>query len=287
MAKKKVDSDVRKALRAAQKLIRDGYKADGNEAETRRRVERLFSSLMGYDVFENITRELAVSAHGETEHCDFGIIVDPGPNAKPDIFVELKRVGLGLAGKHLRQVASYAINAGCEWIILTNGRQWQLHHVSFGQPPQTKLLASWDLLEDDLADLARGFELVSYKSVKRGGLDTLWQKANVLTKRNLLQVFLSEDSIKLARRELRKLTEVFVTPEDIVAAFRKLLNEAAGVEMSAIKISLPARKPRSRSKKKAEASHEETLSNEPQTVHATPAAPEEQETDSPPLKSEL
>ena len=60
MAIVKLDPKVRKAIREAQQMISQLAKEDGNEAETRRRVERLFESLMGYDVFKHITREHAV-----------------------------------------------------------------------------------------------------------------------------------------------------------------------------------------------------------------------------------
>jgi len=249
MARKKIDKETRKTIREAQKMVEEVAKADGNEAQTRRRVDRMFESLMGYDVFKHITREHAVKGAGLTEYCDFAIQIEQGEKAQPVIMVELKRVNIDLAPKHLKQVASYAINQGCEWILLTNSKDWRLYHVSFGQPPRTKLIESWDLLHDDPADLADKFLMVGYKNVRKGGLDNLWQKANVLTPRNVLGCILSEDSIKLIRRELRKSTDVLVSPEDIVGAVRRLLNEAALTEMENIKISLPELKRRRRTKK--------------------------------------
>jgi len=94
--------------------------------------------------------------------------------------------------------------------------------------------------------LAKKFELVNYKNIKKGRLARLWEKSNVLTAQNLLKVILSEESIRLIRRELRKATDVTVSPEEIVGAIRQLLNEAAVAEMEKIKISLPAKKQRSR-----------------------------------------
>lgn len=260
MAKQKIDRDTRKAILDARKLIEGVARADGNEAETRRRVERLLESLMGYDVFKHISRELAVSGPGETEYCDFSIHINEDEKEKPVIFLELKRVNVDLAVKHLKQVSSYAINAGCEWIILTNGREWRLYHVTFGQPPVTKLVESWNLIHDDPADLAKKFALVGYKSVKNGGLGERWQKMNVLTHRNLLTIILGEESIKLLRRQLKRTTAIAVTPEEIVGAVRRLLNEAAAGEMEDIKISLPERKPRSR-RKKPQPQEEPILSN--------------------------
>lgn len=262
MARQRLDKETRRTIINARRMIEDVAKADGNEAETRRRVERIFESVMGYDVFKHISREHAVRGAGETEHCDFAIQVDPGEDARPVMMVELKRVNVDLAPKHLKQVASYAIDAGCEWILLTNARDWRLYHVTFDRPPETKLLRSWDLLHDDPAALAEHFALIAYRNVRKGGLDQLWQKANVLTRSNVLGSILAVSSIKHIRRELKKLTGVFVTPEEVVGSIRRLLNEAAIAEMQNVRISLPGRKRRGRKRAPQAAAEAESQTDE-------------------------
>jgi len=130
--------------------------------------------------------------------------------------------------------------------LLTNGKEWKLYHISFGKPPQTKLIDSWNLINDDPVILAEKFNLIGYKNIKKGGLARLWEKANVLTAQNILKVILSEESIKLIRQGLKKATEVTVSPEEIVGAVRRLLNETAVTEMEKIKISLPEKKQQKR-----------------------------------------
>jgi len=201
---------------------------------------------MGYDVLKHISREYAIHGVGDTEHCDFAIQLDYEETSKPEMLVELKRVNIDLTPRHLKQAASYAINIGCEWALLTNGKEWKLYHISFAQPPQTKLLDSWNLINDDPVILAKKFNLIGYKNIKRGGLERLWEKSNVLTAHNMLEAILSEESIKLIRRGLKKATDVTVSPEEIIGAVRRLLNEAAVSEMGKIKISLPAKKKRKR-----------------------------------------
>jgi len=244
MAKQKLDKETRKAILDARKLIQDVAKMDGNEAQTRARIERIFETIMGYHVFDHITREYAVHGVGDTEHCDFAIQLDRKETSKPDLLVEIKRVNIDIAPKHLKQAASYAINLGCEWVLLTNGKEWKLYHVSFIQPPQTKLVVSWNLIDDDPIPLADKFDLISYKNIKRGGLPRLWEKSNVLTAQNILKAILSEESIVLIRRKLKKATDVTVSPEELIGAIRYLLNEAAIAEMEKIKISLPVKKQR-------------------------------------------
>ena len=242
MAKQKLDKETKKALLDARKMIEEVAKRDGNEAETRARVRHIFGTIMGYDIFKHITAEYAIHGAGDTVHCDIAVQLEREESSGPDFLVELKRVNIDLTSKHLRQAASYAIDIGCDWVLLTNSREWKLYHISFGKPPQTKLIDSWNLINDDLVVLARKFNIICYKNIKRDGLSRLWEKRNVLTAHNMLGVILSEESIKLIRRSLKKkATDVTVSPEEIIGAVRRMLNEAAGSEMEKIKISLPAK----------------------------------------------
>ena len=242
MARQKLDKETRKAILKARSLIEVAAKTDANEAETRTRIHDIFGMLMGYDRYEHITQEYAIHGAGDTVHCDIAVQLDHKEASKPDFLVELKRVNIDLTSKHLRQAASYAIDIGCEWVLLTNGKEWKLYHISFGKPPQTKLVDSWNLITGDTSILAGKFNLIGYKNIKRGGLAHLWEKSNVLAAQNLLKIILSEQSLTLIRRELKKATDVTVSPEEIVGAIRHILNEAAIGEMEKVKISLPAKK---------------------------------------------
>ncbi len=244
--KQKLDKETRKTLLDARKLIEEVARLDGNEAETRKRIDHVFGTLMGYDTFKHITSEYAIHGAGDTVHCDIAVQLDHKESSKPDFLVEIKRVNIDLTPRHLRQAASYAIDIGCEWILLTNSKEWKLYHISFGKPPQTKLIDSWNLVSDDLAILATKFNLIGYKNIKKGGLAQLWERANVLAAQNILKVILSEKSLILIRHGLKTVTDVAVSPEEIVGAIRHLLNEAALAEMEKVKISLPEKKQRKR-----------------------------------------
>lgn len=250
MPKPSLDKDTKKAILEARSLVEASVKADSNEAETRKRIDRILETLLGYDTFKHITREHEIHGTGDTVYCDIAIQLDHEEQSKPEVIVEVKRVNIDLAPKHLKQAASYAIDIGCEWILLTNSKDWKLYHIAYGKPPQTKLIESWNLLNDNTLVLARKFEIISYKNVRKQGLDTLWAKHDVLTTNNMLKAILSEESIKLYQRRL-KTKGIPISPEDIVSSFRHLLNESALSEMDKIKISLPARQQRSKTSKAA------------------------------------
>ena len=127
-------------------------------------------------------------------------------------------------------------------VLLTNGRIWKLYHVEFGQPPITKMVEQWDLLEDDVPELAEKFKSISYKSIKKGSLKKLWEKTSVLLPNNLLTAITSPDSIKVLRRVLKKNSGVIIEPVELINGIQKLLNEAAAIELSRIKINFPEKK---------------------------------------------
>ena len=251
MPKHSLDKNIRKAILEARSLVEESAKADSNEAETRKRIDRIFETLMGYDTLKHLTAEYEIRGVGDTVHCDIAVQLSHGESSKPEMFIEVKRVNINLSPKHVGQAARYAIDYGCEWVLLTNSKDWKLYHITFVQPPQTKLIESWNILNDDPLILAKKFEIISYKNVRKQGLDKLWEKRNVLTANNMLKAILSEESLKLYQRRLKKATSITISPEDIVGQFRHLLNEVALSEMDKIKISLPAGRQRAKTPKAA------------------------------------
>lgn len=266
MAKQKLDKGTKKALLNARNMIEDIAEADSNEAVTRQRVERIFETCMGFDVLKHITPEYAVHGVGDAEYCDLAIRLEE--KESPIVLVEVKRVATVLSTKHLKQVASYAINKGCEWALLTNGKEWRLYHISFDQPPQTTLIDSWNILSDDLSVLAEKFELICYRNLKRGLLKQVWDKSNILTARNILKIILSENSIALIRRSLKRTKKgIAVSPEEVVGAVRRLLNEASLTELEGIKISLRD-KPRKRAISTKKTEVQEVKKEEPEIIES-------------------
>jgi len=239
MPKANIGKEQEQAILNARELVADIERRDANEAETRRRVERVFEGIMGYDALKHLSRERAVHGAGDTEHVDFAIQVEEGRDAPPMIMAEIKRVGLELAAKHLKQASRYAIDAGCEWVLLTNAREWRLYHVEFGQPPKTKLVERWDLLNDDPEVLGKKFGLIGYKSVKRGTLHTLWERTQALAPRSLLKAVLSADAMRALRRVLKRDSGVSVAADHVVGALRKMLNENAASILQDVQVSLP------------------------------------------------
>lgn len=239
MVKQPVDKELRKNLIKAKKLIDFVNNKDANEAETRTCIYNIFEWL-GYTRFSQITQEYATTESGDAERCDLAIKLDD--NSPPKLLVEVKRVKTPLSKTHLRQIGHYAIDKGCEWAVLTNGKDWQLHHITYDQPPELTLVHSWNILEDDIGFVTEKFELIAHKNLKRGILEQQWKEQNTLTPHNLLKTILSKDSMALIRRSLKRVSGVAVSPEAVVDNFRRLLNNSALSELENIKISLGDKK---------------------------------------------
>ena len=164
--KKPMDRAQLKALAKVRALISEIAGRDSNEAETSDRVKTVFTEILGYDRFRHITHEHAVRNPGSTDHVDLAVTLEEGKHAKPVILVEVNRVNYDLSHKHIKQASTYAIQTGCNWVVLTNARHWMLYHIEFLQPPEPKLIEQWSLLDGDPAAVLKKFRLISYKSTR-------------------------------------------------------------------------------------------------------------------------
>ncbi len=53
------EKEKRRAIRDARTIVEQSLKSDVNEAETRRRIERIFENVMGYDPFVHLSEILS------------------------------------------------------------------------------------------------------------------------------------------------------------------------------------------------------------------------------------
>ena len=213
----KWESEARSRLKAAlkQHLKHLSELADQgvNEADTRLFVTDILCEGLGYHKYDDLTTEYRVGG----AYADYGIRLEGDLVA----FVEVKRIGTKLATKHLRQVQSYAVNEGVEWIVLTDGAKWQVYHLSGGLPISMDLAMETDILGDDsLAHKAAEMFFLSREAMKKGRLTDLWQAKRATSPTSLAQVVLSEPVVKAIRKELRRRTGYAVSVEEIASLLK-------------------------------------------------------------------
>jgi predicted type IV restriction endonuclease len=205
---------MRTAIKKFSKPLADLVARDANEGDTRLLVTDMLCDGFGFDKYSELTTEYRVKG----EFADYGIRLDKDLIA----FLEVKRVATKLAAKHLRQVETYAVNEGVEWVILTSGVVWQVYHITGGLPIVVDLALEVDLLgEETLAQKASGLYHLTKESLKRRQIDALWQAKRATSPKSLASVLCSENVVTAIRKELKRSTGQSVVDSEVV----KLLNE--------------------------------------------------------------
>lgn len=205
---------MRGAIKKFVKPLADLVARDANEGDTRLLVTDMLCEGFGFDKYSELTTEYRVKG----EFADYGIRLDKELIA----FLEVKRITTKLAAKHLRQVESYAVNEGVEWVILTSGVVWQVYHITGGLPIVVDLALEVDLLsEHTLAQKANQLYYLTRESLKRRQIDALWQAKRATSPKSLAKVLCSDTVVTAIRKELKRTTGQSVTEVEIV----RLLNE--------------------------------------------------------------
>ena len=112
---KKLADHYAKTVTKLQRVLKVAVDRDINEADTVAIVKDIFSDIMGFDKYTEITREYAIRG----TFCDLAIKIED----KLQFLVEVKAIGLDLKESHLRQAVNYGVNQGVQGVGLpTAGR---------------------------------------------------------------------------------------------------------------------------------------------------------------------
>ena len=200
---------VRNAIKKFGKPLADLMARDANEGDTRLAVTDFLCEGLGYDKYVDLTTEYAVRG----EFADYGVRIDKELVA----FIEVKRIATKLNTKHLRQVQSYAVNEGVEWMILTNGEEWQAYHLTGGLPVVTELAFRVSLLGDEtVAQKAKVLFYLTRESFKKRQIDELWMARRATSPESLGNILRSESVQTAIRRELWRQTRQRLEPEEML-----------------------------------------------------------------------
>jgi len=189
--------ELKAGIRRFAKPLADMSQRDANEGDTRLLVTDFLCDALGFDKFEDLTTEYQVKG----EFADYGIRIDKELVA----FLEVKRITTKLGTKHLRQVEMYAVNEGVEWVLLTNGAEWQVYHLTGGLPVVIDLVMIVNLLDD--TSLQRKVDQLYYltrESLKREQITDLWKARRASSPRSLAQALLSDSVTTALRREIKR-----------------------------------------------------------------------------------
>lgn len=210
---------LRSALRKYSKPLADLVSRDANEGDTRLLVTDFLCDALGFDKYRDLTTEYQVKG----EFADYGVRLDKQLVA----FIEVKRAATKLSTKHLRQVEMYAVNEGVEWMVLTNGQDWQVYHLSPGMPVEIDLALAVNLLgEETPSQKTEKLFYLTRESLKRRQIDELWKAARATAPKSLAQVLLSDPVLEAVRKEIRRRTGHNPGTEEIASTLRNAVLRA-------------------------------------------------------------
>lgn len=209
---------IKSGLKALKKPLTDLVTKDAVEADTRLYITDFMERVLGYDKYANLTAEYAVNG----DWADYGVKID----GKLIAFIEAKRVSLKLTDKHLRQVQTYAVNEGVDWLILTNAKQWQVYHLKAeGLPIQTDLVLDIDLIESSPKEIESALFYLHLVSMKKKIILDLWKRVEATSEPKVLKALLSPNVVKEIRLTLAKQTGCKVTDGEVLSAVKGLLKD--------------------------------------------------------------
>jgi predicted type IV restriction endonuclease len=192
-ARERVAKGLRKFKSVAQKARTNGAK----ESDTRLIVSSIVSDVLGWDAFDNLTGEYRIKG----SFADFVIRKD----GKHFVIIEVKAISSHLGDKHLYQAVSYAAGEGVEWVILTNGAEWQLYRVLFNKPVEHELVFEVSLLDEEMKPKAKVdlLYLLTPEAQRKDELEAFYQRKRALSACNIAKLVLSESVLTKLRAEIK------------------------------------------------------------------------------------
>jgi predicted type IV restriction endonuclease len=210
---------IKYGLKALKKPLADLIAKDAVEADTRLYITDFMERVLGYDKYSNLTAEYAVSG----DWADYGVKIDGNLIA----FIEAKRIGQKLSDKHLKQVQTYAVNEGVDWLILTNAKQWQVYHLKAeGLPIQTDLVIDIDLVESTPKEIESALFYLHLAAMKKKVILDVWKRVEATSGPKVAKAILTAGVIKEIRLSLAKQTGCKVTDAEVLDAVKALIKDA-------------------------------------------------------------
>ena len=209
---------------------------DLDESATRIMINAFLTEVLGYVELDEIKTEYNIRG----EYADYVIQL----KRKKQFVIEVKSIQLDLNERHLRQSLSYAANEGIDWIILTNGKSFQIYRVLFEKPIRTELVTSMDFTDattKQLKGFADNLVLFTKRCVEKNEHELFWQRTIALSPVNISKLLYSEDVVRIVKRDLKKTTSINFENEVIKDALRACMSRALNTETMRFKGNQPTK----------------------------------------------
>lgn len=221
-----LDKSTTNKLRKYAQVFNDARDRNANESDTVMYLIKFFEDVLGYDSLAgDISKEVSI----KDRYCDFGIKLD----GEFKFLVEVKASShKTLRTKDIEQAENYGSRMGIKWVLLTNGIEWQLYHLSFSESDGIghDMVFSVNLVEDaesNPANVWNSLGLLEKESILNDSLEDFLSHKKALSPQSLIKTLFTEDVLTVIRRELNRSGEVRLEITDIVSAIKDVLSKEA------------------------------------------------------------
>ena len=194
-----------------------------DESGTRLLINHFLTEMLGYETLSEVKTEYMIKG----TYADYVIQI----GGKRHFLVEVKALSLNLSANHLRQSINYGANEGIDFVLLTNGKVFELYKVLFEKPISHELIFSLDFSElSNLKVIADQLQYLHKDAVLKKGLDVLWDRHSALSPKNLSKLLFSTEVVKFLQKELKKKYSIKFDEVVIENAVKKIAMESVVIE---------------------------------------------------------
>jgi hypothetical protein len=236
-----IDKHTLQKLTKYAQVFKDARDRGANESDTVLYLVKFFEDVLGYD---SLAGEISKEVSVKDRFCDFGIKL----NGEIKLLVEVKSAGnKNLRDKDIEQAGNYASRSGLRWVLLTNGIEWRLYHLSFNEGEgithdELFKVNLVDEIDEKAASIWNYIGMLNKESMKKQVLDVYLLHKKTLEPASLVRALFSEVVLVTIRRELNRKSEVRVDIQDVFEAIKEVISKDALLEAGDINIKKKRRK---------------------------------------------
>jgi predicted type IV restriction endonuclease len=222
--------NIRPAVRKFARHFNELRASKANESDTVDRLRHFFEEVLGYDRIKDISSETEMKG----KYVDLCLKV----NDNICMLVEAKAAAIELRIRQIDQAKHYAAENGFRWVLLTNGVEWNLYHVTFNEDEGIEYDPAFaiSLADEKLDKAVESLTLLHKRSVAKDGLERFWERKSALCAGSIGKAIFHESVLKTLRREIYRICEVRIDPEDLAQAVQSMFSQEAREEIGPLRI---------------------------------------------------
>ena len=212
------------------KFLQKNKTMELDESGTRLMINAFLTDVLGYAPIEEIKTEYMIKG----TYADYVVQI----KGVQHFLVEVKALSLQLSDKHLRQAINYGANEGIDWVLLTNGKNFDFYKVIFGKPIEARKIFSLDLTQKgETQDHSELLQFLHRDAVLQKGLKFLWNKTMALDPEFIAGLLYDSAVTNFIKRSLKEKFKAKFTDEEIYASLTKIITKA--ISMEKVKMAKP------------------------------------------------